>query len=378
MKRGEKMFSILSEIRQLRNTDSFNVDSSNRNRYAVILKESDATNTAYFFSSPIYNRTTKKLLLGSFSKDNDVCSYYGSNCKVTVHKSLITLKNDEVSISINLGCGELRYQNGMMTGNGVSIIPSLNGITVIADCASFSFTTETVIKKAFERKNTKYFALMKQGFIPYYSICPICSFQKDEVHPATIIEEATDGYVRTFSINAHGGSQVVFEINLYEPKLFGDTTVESAAPRENNAFGSSAFIGRSTVFGEMWLYSRPELSRISELKNSEIKKALLHIPCFSAAPPELSVYEPKMRFCSFGSTWNNKKPSNDSKSKTTAHSGYITVDLTQKLKGDLDSKLRYTEGIILKNEDPLHKCAAIATADNYSAPQILEIRYTPL
>ena len=71
---------------------------------------------------------------------------------------------------------------------------------------------------------------------------------------------------------------MLFEANLYESKQIQDTTVESANPEVNNAFGGTAFIGNTTEFGEQWLYSRPDYSKFSELTDRQIIKAVLHMP----------------------------------------------------------------------------------------------------
>ena len=371
------MFSIIDEIKRIRKDRNINIDPTNTNKYSIVLKESDGTNTAYCFSSPIYNTRNKHLVHGSFSIQGNTYSFLGINSTITIYKSLITIRNEEIGISIRLGCGDLKYQNGVVVGENVTVMPSLNGITVLVDKDFFTFTTETITKNGFDRKNSKYYAFMKEGFRPYFSISPICSFDKSSVYPATIKEKESDN-AHTYSVTGHGGTQLLFEINLYEPKLFGDTTVESATPKENNAFGAAAFIGKTNAFGEQWLYSRPDLSKISNLQNTEVTKALLHIPCFTKHPVELSVYVPKMRFCSFGSTWNNKKPSSSVKTKSTANNGYLTIDMTDIICNTFDNRLKYTEGIILKNENSNTDCVALATADNYSTPQILEIRYRPL
>ena len=74
---------------------------------------------------------------------------------------------------------------------------------------------------------------------------------------------------------------ILFEINLYERKLFLDTTVESKNIGVNNAFGSIAFVGDTEQFGEQWLYSRPAFSLISELYEKSLNYAVLHIPKYS-------------------------------------------------------------------------------------------------
>ena len=70
---------------------------------------------------------------------------------------------------------------------------------------------------------------------------------------------------------------IMFEGNLYENKLFQGTTVESNNILVNNAFGSVGFIGNTAMFGEQWLYSRLDYSKIQEIMDKSIHKAISSI-----------------------------------------------------------------------------------------------------
>ena len=58
------MISAMKDIYKLRKGKHFEVDSHNRNRYRILVKENVGT-TAYCFSTPIYNTESRKLVLGA-------------------------------------------------------------------------------------------------------------------------------------------------------------------------------------------------------------------------------------------------------------------------------------------------------------------------
>ena len=77
------MLSILSEIKKLRGSDApLSFDLNNSNRYRVIINETDGTKTAYYFSAPIYNNISKKLLFMKFDANDNEINYVGSNAKI--------------------------------------------------------------------------------------------------------------------------------------------------------------------------------------------------------------------------------------------------------------------------------------------------------
>lgn len=176
-------------------------------------------------------------------------------------------------------------------------------------------------------------------------------------------------------MRAAEGDALSFELNLYEQKVFQDTTVESANPSENNAFGGIALLGTTPWYGEQWLYTRPDLSKIPELYSVYVKKVLLHIPCLHSTGAKLSVVTPTARFCSFGSTWNNKIGQTEQRAVAEKKGKYVTVDLTETFTNPAEQRLLYTEGIVLKPGNTKEGFTALATGDNYGLPQILEVQY---
>ena len=221
-------------------------------------------------------------------------------------------------------------------------------------------------------------ALMSEKFRPFVSIS--CIGTEDEVGniiaPAKINYQKLSNCQFTITINPCStlGKSVLIEMNLYEPKLFQDTTVESKNPQTNNAFGSIAFLGTTNDFGEQWLYSRPDFPKIHELRDKKILHATLYLPKINNNPTQLSAHKVSSRFCSFGSTWLNKIAESVllSDSQITAH--YINLDLTT-LFSDKYGKLITSEGIILRTQKKDSRFSVIATADNYLSPQILEVNY---
>ena len=166
----------------------------------------------------------------------------------------------------------------------------------------------------------------------------------------------------------------MLEANLYDHKLFQDTTVESNNPKSNNAFGGIGYIGSSQTYGEQWLYSRSDFTKLTELNDKKILQAILHIPKWNKSAVELSTSLVSARFCSFGSNWNNKisEKSMFTASQITDH--YINIDLTSIL-ADKYGQLTANEGFILKEKKKGSGFSVISTGDNYLKPQILEINY---
>ena len=170
------------------------------------------------------------------------------------------------------------------------------------------------------------------------------------------------------------GKSVLIEANLYEPKLFQDTTVESKNAKANNAFGSIGFIGSTKEFGEQWLYSRPDFTKMSALNDKKILRAVLHIPKLNTGSIELTSSKVAARFCSFGSTWDNKIAEASTFNESQITDNYINLNLMPVLT-DKQGSLQRGEGFILKAKRKNTGFSVIATGDNYLFPQILEVNY---
>lgn len=170
------------------------------------------------------------------------------------------------------------------------------------------------------------------------------------------------------------GKYYVFEINMYEKKLIHDTTVESANTKINNAFGSSAYIGRTSNFGEQWLYSRIDYMRMNNIAGFRIKNATAYIPKLSNNRFDIDVYKVSERFCSFGSNWNNKKSASNFVNRSYCTESYLVIDITNALIHEKSKQVIATNGLILK---PTRKnnFVAITTGDSCFLPQIIAINY---
>ena len=181
-------------------------------------------------------------------------------------------------------------------------------------------------------------------------------------------------YQLTFIPASPLGHFILFEANLYENKLFQDTTVESKNTSVNNAFGGIGFLGATKDYGEQWLYTRPDVSKMPELNDKKILRAILHLPRLNSSDIQLNIAKASARFCSFGSTWENKIAESTSLPNPQIAGRYIDLDLT-KLITDKYGRLTVSDGLILKAQKKDFGFSVIATADNYLFPQIFEINY---
>lgn len=374
------MTSIFSEISRLRKGAPLVLDYQNSNRYRIVSFEPNGSKTAYYFTTPIYNIHTKKIVDMKFSTHGDSICATGSNARIHI-KENVNLENSEGYCRISLSKRCTFISDGELECGNERIYPTTNGIAIRSFCLNenpYTFTVE-VYKPFMEiRANDKCFALMSEKFRPFVTIS--CIGTEDEfgniIAPAKISYQKLSNCQFTITIIPCStlGKSVLIEMNLYEPKLFQDTTVESKNPKTNNAFGSIAFLGTTNDFGEQWLYSRPDFSKIHELRDKKILHATLYLPKINNNPTQLSAHKVSSRFCSFGSTWLNKIDESVLLSDSQITDHYINLDLTT-LFSDKYGRLFTSDGFILRTQKKDSRFSVIATADNYLAPQILEINY---
>lgn len=375
------MQSVLNEILSLRNQRPILVDYQNKNRYRLVAQEDDGTRTAYCFSTPIYNLESRKLIDLTFESEDGRIYTVGSNANITI-ADRVQMQNTEGICIIDLPHKPTRNSGKeIQCGNDV-IYPTANGIAVkacVKGTDKISFTIEVQQPFMNIRQNDKCFALMREKFRPFVTFSCIGTLDSTGklIAPAKINYQKLGDrkYMLTVSSTSPFGSSVLFEVNLYENKLFQDTTVESLNPKTNNAFGSTAFIGNTALFGLQWLYSRPDYSRLSELMDKRINKAILHMPKYNKNNVELSAFRVAARFCSFGSNWDNKIESGAAISSSTVAGGYQSIDLTSLVVDPRTRTIAKSEGLILKPMVKDSGFSAVSTGDSYYAPQILEINY---
>ena len=375
------MQSILNEITKLRRGAPLTVDYHNKNRYRLLIQEPNGTKTSYCFSTPIYNRKTGRLLGMRFQVCGETIYLEGSSADISISQpQILRMESADGSASVRLPQKPALRSSRSVQSGPLLITPTANGIAVTCDVRyqpSVSFSIETDQPHLGIRANDRCFALMKEEFRPFLVLSCIGSQDASGsiIAPTRVVyQKLTD---KSFGITVCKTSplaqSVLFELNLYENKLFQDTTAESANPAVNNAFGGTGFIGTSSAYGEQWLYTRPDLSRIPELSDRRIRKAILHLPKLNRGGAEISAFRVSSRFCSFGSNWNNKIPGDVLTADSVTANGYQSLDITSLLSDPRTGAVLSPEGMILKPKRKDCGFSVIATGDSCLAPQILEI-----
>ena len=370
------MTSVLKELGRLRKGRVGTVDPENGNRYRILVKEPNGSRTSYYFSAPVYRKSDGKLVKRVFSEEAGRGSFEGSHTTVTLAEK-VKLSNDEGTCLLYFPgkLGEISSEHARW-GNA-SLSPTLCGIACRTHSdAPFTFDLEVPERTLDVRANDKCFALMREKFRPFVSVSAIGSLAGEHaVSPLKIsYTQKAEGFFRiTVSPYIPTKEGMLFEINLYENKLFGDTTVESKNANVNNAFGTTAFLGTTPFFGDMWLYSRPDLGKMPEIHTERIQSAKLYLPLLGDTAAPLRAVGITARFCSFGTTWNNKMSEVPVFTESREENGYLVLDVTSFFTDEVTHLPRLSNGFILRTKEKAMS-AVIPTADSSLYPQILEIK----
>ena len=372
------MNSVIQEIEKIRNGKPFQIIDSYYNRYSVVCRESDGSRTAYCFSVPIRNNKTGEIVDLRFSHRKNGSALNGSEATVTI--------TDRARFVNQYGRCDVLFE-GQLTKKTVDSIlftapavrteirPTLNGLLFILDCkanAHPEFVLQTDRYFETTRANDRYFSVMREKFVPLVTLSclGLLNAKGDVIAPYEIQNERIgekEYKVRLIS-ECKRRFRVAIEINMQETKLFQDTTVESQYPKRNNAFGSIAFLGKSRQFGEQWLYSRLESTNVSQLQNRKIARTILHIPQLGTSRKPLTVCRIAKRFCSFGSTWENKIAVFKPVAESIVSNKYHRLDISS-LLGSLRNK---SENYVIQASNA-NTPVIVSTGDSFFAPQILEV-----
>lgn len=374
--------TLTEEIRALRRDGSLPIDRGNSNPYCLLLREADGSRSAYYFSTPIYNRSSRRLLELRFRNTGSSFEAEGSSAMITVSGEGVLLKNDKGSLRASWGGAQYSLQGRSLVSADAEIYPTLNGVAVkVNNRGNGAFTMSLQTDRPFlqTRENTKSFSLMEEGFQPFMSLSTLGTLQPSGrvCAPATVSCRKKDDRsyeIRITPCSAQYGT-LLFEINLYEAKLFQDTTVESKNMYENNAFGSMAFIGESETFGEQWLYTRLDTAKLPEMFGRTVRRALLYIPGYNDSAAACVASSAARRFCSFGSNWDNKIPLAAPAARSETVRGYQRLNITGLVAEKNTGKFTTSEGLVLRSGVKGSGFTALATGDNYFTPQILEINF---
>lgn len=376
------MQPILNEITKLRKRNPISFNYKNSNRYRIITRETNGTQTAYCFSAPIYNQNTRKLVdLQFHPHENGSWCAYGSNAEITVAEHVV-LKNDNGVCHISLQEETTEKTKKIVFCGQTEIYPTLNGVAVKVPCSQ---QNEYKMRLSCDRpffsiwSNDRYLSLMSEEHRPFLIVSCIGALDSNEHMIAPCALEYQKNSDKEFTLSFHQntpcGEFVQYEINLYESKLIQDTTVESLHPKLNNAFGGMAFLGKTVAYGEQWLYSRLDYSKIPDIIDKRINRAILHLPIYAGKENTVSAYQIARRFCSFGSKWNNRIPAVEAITVSSAKGGFISLDITDLIADKNTHYFKFSEGMVLKAETKGNSFSAIATGDSSYKPQILEIGF---
>ncbi len=369
------MDNVLNKIKKIRNEKNLIVDLNNSNRYRIIVDNQNNTHSAYYFSSPIYNEQTKKLVTPRFTQKDNIIYHMGTNAEISIENSII-MKNKYGSCSLSIPSKPIMENESLLKCEDDYIIPTTNGIMYKADLKK---KREIVIKLRVHNPNLGilsndcFFAIMKSNYKPFITISNIGVYSDNQlVSPALMSYRQFDK--NTFElkfVSVCDGDSLLIDINLHESKLIQDTTVESLHPKKKNAFGEVAFIGNNNLLGTQWLYIRPEMINMLDLFNKEIVKVMLYLPRLNNVKLPICAYKTIRRFCSFGSNWNNKVSGSLLIGNANYVDNFLTLDIT-----DVVKKFSFSlGGIILKPDFSDANFVAVATGDCYCNSPIIEIMY---
>ena len=347
------------------------------NRYGLISK-SDNNMKAYFFSVPILSQTTKKIVNSKIEKRDGVYYYNGSNCEVKIYNDRIMLCKGKEIIFLHFNAQKnivLSEDGSYLKAEDIIFFPTFNGIIIKQRGNKAKIKMESTTQKDV-KNNSKNFAFMQSKFEPVVTFNAMFAenryrdtFYNIMLHSNKITDNLYELELIASNENAF---QLTYDINMYEPKLIQDTTVESKNPCENNAYGNISFLGKSSCLGIQFLYSRVDMEKMDLPTNIQILNVKIHIPYYMINGNDFRISVPVKRFCSFGSNWNNKIPYSNDVLLGIRNNGYITFDISKYVISKT-GKWNPNEGFVIKSQG--EHFSIIGTGDNYYTPQIIEITF---
>lgn len=369
---------VLENLCRLRSENLFNAFSDNTNRHKIVVKDGEGT-TAYYFSAP-FRSEEDEIVIAEFHDKDRAQFMYGTSCSVTV-KDIIKIRNENTEVNIDIPKSHEWYRVGrdILCGN-TRISPTLNGISIrspiaCGDSVDVIVTTENMFGEL--KCNSKYFAFMEQKFVPSFTVSPIGVRSGDRIGALLLSVypgKAAGEYRLSFSAPDIGG-EMCAEFNMYEQKLIQDTTVESARPNENNAYGTTAFVGHSDTFGAQQLYLKFNYPMIDDFGREPISSIKLYLPVLGGDMPTLEALHMDSRFCSFGSVWNKRIKPSEKRLPVKYHNGFCCIDLSNAMI-DAFGRLKFSNGFHLRTYGDAIGYCALATGDSHLFPSIFEVRWT--
>ena len=372
-----KTITPLEIVAELSKSASLDIDTHQSNRHCIKLN-SENEKEAYYFATPIYNNESSKLVKRRFALSKDCYLFTGSNCEVVVTSTAIRLTRKDQICTLNFVNGiSWSLQDGMLMSDQMLIIPTYNGVCIEGDIKKMFFNTSVYFEYQGIRTSQNCVCFMESRFKPIVVISALFSAkQKVGCHPLQIRYRETTHKEGSLSFLSEDPlyNYGICEINFYEPKLIQDTPVSGKHPKENNAFGPIAFVGKSNFYGTQWLYSRLDINKMPGLQRKYISEIKLYVPLFTKNSTALEVFELSNRFCSFGSTWSNKIAKENRHDTVKINGGYACIDLTRHYTNR--GLLTESAGVVITPTRASELgYQAISTGDSYIMPPILCVKY---
>lgn len=380
------MTSIIDEIAYLRGQARTELEILQAYNNTICIKEDGPVKSVYCFGVPVCREEQPVQLL--FTHATHRSFFKGTSSFIRV--------DDNIEMSSEIGeiVVSAHWKAQMKKENAVYMIvedpsvksraivsPTFNGVSIMAPISNertFKFRIQYYAQNLKVKNNGKYTAFLQKNNIPLFTVSCIGALNSGgkiishcEIKHKKINDNVYELSVFTSENNAN---YLLFEINVYEPKLFLDTTVESKNIKLTNTFGGVAFMDNTDSFGEMWLYSKLNVSQLKILNDKKIINARLHIPNLNKSKQPLIFNDITAFFCSFDSNWENKIPIKESGRSDNTHNRYYTFDFTNHIC-DEKKRFRITNGFAIKANNENNGVSVISTSDCYYAPQILEIKY---
>lgn len=370
-------FTPLDEVLQLASDQSLFLSPKQSNRYGLqFVCENGGEN--YYFSTPIYQQDTNKVICLQFQQQGDSFTFLGSNCVVIVNEKQIRfIRKSEELVVLFKNPIVWTFDNGALFSERLSISPTYNGVMLAGDLDAMQFNVFTTIDYESFRKSKNCVGLMENHFKPIFNFSALfAKGEGDELSPLIVSyfeKSKQEGKVAFFATDERC-TQGVIELNFYEPKLMHDTPVSEKRPNENNAFGAVAWMGQSSFYGSQWFYFRPDFSNLPEMKNKVIQKITLYLPCWNTSDLLIEMHNLQSRFCSFGSNWENKIGTGQRKYVADQSEEYLSIDVT-KLYSNSGQLTASIGSVLIAEQTNQASFQIISTADCYARPPILCVKY---
>lgn len=372
-----KLIEIIKQIRKETNLD---ISDNKVCRHCIDIREKDAM-VSYLFSLPVRREKDGVLCETYWGKRGKTWEAEGAmfDVRIKVSCDKIILSQPRKSYTLILPCQQSwKERDNELYSENMRISLNPNGVTMSCNITDKSIKMQLQTDRPIYevRGNGRYFAFMSQRFKPGATISALYFKGKgDTFYPVKLSYDKVDidKYELEWEFLGESQGEFVFEYNLYEEKLFQDTTVSEAFIWENNVFGTTAFLGRSKTLGEERLYIKPRFDLLNQYRSCDIQSILLLIPKIAKDCPEIEAYRMDKRFCSFGSNWGNKVPHSRYCIPVTQDADNIVLDLTECMVEN--GKLKFFYGILIKCVEQTMSYGVVATGDCLSFPIILEVRY---